>query len=254
MLRLEALRAHGWAWQGIGDGTRAQALWEDALARARALGDEAMTASLLLLLANLAYERGANSGFRGADLDEAERLARQGLHLRGRVNRGASEAQALYIMARIHRSRSRLEAAHSLLERALSAASTTDSRYWEAYVLFELGSVERLLGRIDDAVPRYRQSLVLSRAAGDTSASIASLAALARIARDRGELLRAGRLWGAVESTETSLASDWALNRASWERDVIAQGRRDFEHARKEGHGMSLNDAVVYALQSEQDK
>ena len=250
MLRLEALRAHGSAGYAIGDNVRAQALWEDALARARALGDEAMTASLLLLLANLAYERGANKGFRSGHLDEAERLARQALHLRGRVNRGALEAQALYIMARILRARSRLEAAHSLLEQALPAASATGSRYWEAHILVELGSVERLLRRIDDAVLRYRQSLALFRAAGDTSGTIAALAALARVARDRGEFLRAGRLWGAVESTETSLAGEWALNRAGWERDVVARGEPEFERACEEGRTLSLDEATAYALQS----
>ena len=257
LLRARALRAHGWANQGVGDvpaQQRAQALWQDALAQARALGDETVIASLLLLLANLEFERGADSGFAGDELEKAARLATEALHLHARVGDGASEAQGLHIMGRIVRWRGELEAAHRLFEQGLAAARATRSRYWEPYILFELGSLERLLGRTDDAALRHRQSLPLCRATGDISATIASVAALARIARDRGELQRAGRLWGAVESTETSLALEWAVNRSGWERDVLPQPRSDFEHARAEGRGMSLDEAVAYALQSERDQ
>jgi predicted ATPase/DNA-binding SARP family transcriptional activator len=257
LLRVRALRAHGSANYGLGDvpaSQRAQALWQDALAQARVLGDETVIASLLLLLANLEFERGANTSFAGDELDRAARLATEALHLQARAGDGVSDAQGLHIMGRIVRWRGELEAAHRLFEQGLAAARATRSRYWEPHILFELGSLERLLGRTNDAALRHRQSLPLFRATGDISATIASVAALARIARDRGELQRAGRLWGAVESTETSLGLEWALNRAGWERDVVPQPRSEFEHAREEGRGMSLDEAVAYALQPERDQ
>jgi hypothetical protein len=150
------------------------------------------------------------------------------------------------------RSRGDCERAHKLLEQSLAAARAIRSRHWEAYILFELGSVERAIARLDDADLRYREALTGFRLIGESNGTIASLGALARIARDRGRIQRAGRLWGAVEAAETSLASPWALNRPGWESAVVAGGGPDFEHARAEGRTLSLDEATAYGLHSDE--
>jgi hypothetical protein len=116
--------------------------------------------------------------------------------------------------------------------------------------LFDLGSVERAIGRLDDADVRHRETLTRFRLLGDSFGTIGSLAALARSARDRGHVHRAGRLWGAVEAAETSLAGGWAVDRPGWEDAVVARGVRDFEQAREEGRALSLDEAAAYALRS----
>jgi predicted ATPase/DNA-binding SARP family transcriptional activator len=249
MLRLRALRAEGSARHAVDDAS-AQAVWEEALAEARQLGDAVIIASLLLRLANSEYERGANSGFGGDELDEAERLAVEALELNQRVRSRPNEAEGLWVMARIGRSRGKLAGAHPLLEQSLAAARATRSLYWEAYILSELGSVGRALDRLDDAELRYREALTLLRTIGDSSGTTASLAGLARIATDRGNFHHAGRLWGAVEAAETRLVGEWALNRPGWENDVVARGQPEFERARAEGRALSLDEATAYALQS----
>jgi tetratricopeptide (TPR) repeat protein len=249
MLRLRALRAYGQTCVGI-DNARARALWENALAEAQQLGDADMIASLLLRLANFEYERGADSGFENSELDKAERLVTQALGLNRRVRSRPAETQGLYVMARVARSQGDAERAHELLEQSLAAARAIRSRYWEAYILCELGSVDRAMARLDDADLRYREALTRFRLIGDSNGTIASVGALARIARDRGHIQRAGRLWGAVEAAETSLASPWALNRPGWENAVVAGGGPDFEHARAEGRTLSVDEAAAYAIQS----
>jgi predicted ATPase/DNA-binding SARP family transcriptional activator len=248
-LRLRALRAEGWARYVIDD-AGAQAVWEEALAQARQLGDAVITASLLLALAMLVYERGVNSGFGGDELDKAERLVVEALELNRRVPSRANEAVGLWLMARIVRSRGDLAAAHPLLEQSLTAARAARSRYWEFYILFDLGSVERALDRLDDAELRCREALTLSRTVGNSSGTIGSLAGLARIASDRAQFHHAGRLWGAVEAAETRLVGQWALNRPGWEKDVVPRGQPEFERACEEGRALSLDEATAYALQS----
>jgi tetratricopeptide (TPR) repeat protein len=249
MLRLRASRAEGWARYAVDD-AGAQAVWEEALAQARQLGDAAITASLLLALAMLEYDRGANSGFGADELDRAERLVVEALGLDRRVRTRSNEAVGLLLMARINRSRGNLAAAHPLLEQSLAAAHATRSLYWEGYILFELGSVERALDRRDDAELRYRAALKLFRTIGSGAGTIASLAGLARIATDRAHFHHAGRLWGAVEAAETRLVGQWALNRRGWEHDVVARRQPEFERAREEARALSLDEATAYALQS----
>jgi predicted ATPase len=250
-LRLRALRAYGQMCMGIDD-SKARSLWEGALAEAHQLGDADLIVTLLLRLANFGYGRGADTGFAGGELDKAERLVTQALHLNQVLRSRSAEAQGLWLMARVVRSRGDCERAHKLLEQSLAAARAIRSRYGEATILFELGSLERAIARLDDADLRHREALTRFRLIGDSKGIIASLGALARIARDRGRIQRAGRLWGAVEAAETSLASPWALNRPGWENAVVAGGGPDFEHARAEGRKLSLDEAAAYGLHSDE--
>jgi hypothetical protein len=193
-----------------------------------------LMASLLLALANAEYERGANRGFGGNDLDKAEQLV----------------AERIWLTGCILRSRSNLAAADALLEQSLAATRATRSRYWEGYILFELGSVARALDHLGDAEVRYREALNVFRTFGASSGTTASLAGLARIATDRADFYRKGRLWGAVEAAEAWFVDEWALNRPGWENDVVARDQPEFARGRDEGRALSLDEATTHALQS----
>lgn len=249
MLRVRALRAEGWARHAIADAST-QAVWEEALGEARQLGDPVLMASLLLTFANFEYERGANSGFGGNELDKAERLVAEARGLNQRARSRPNDAVGLWLTGRILRSRGQLASAHALLEQSLAATRETRSRYWEGIILFELGSVARALDRLGEARDRYREALTLFRAIGANHLVIASLAGLARIATDRAHFHHAGRLWGAVEAAETWLVGEWALDRPGWENDVVAREQPEFERGREEGRALSLDEATAYALQS----
>jgi ATP/maltotriose-dependent transcriptional regulator MalT len=241
-LRVRALRAYGGSYMFI-DEEKARSLQEEALALARELGDEHATASLLLPLAELALIRD--------DMSEARRFADEILALNRRVGSPRLEAQALALLASVARRGGDIDDAAALLERSLVLARETGFRWWEMMTLLELASLERARARSADAEARALEALELAREIHDTIGTTAALANLARLARDCGDVERAGRLWGAVEASDAARPEiEWAVDRAAWEKDVIAGGGLDFGTARKQGRTLSLDQAAAYALRS----
>ena len=57
-------------------------------------------------------------------------------------------------------------------------------------------------GDLEAATGAVKESLRLSREIGDRISIVFALARLARLAAEGGELVQAGRLWGAVEAEE----------------------------------------------------
>jgi hypothetical protein len=69
------------------------------------------------------------------------------------------------------------------------------------------------------------------------------------LARDTGQIERAGVLWGAVEAGEAARPGIvWAIDRVPWEAAVVAGTDREFDSARERGHALALDEAVQYAL------
>jgi len=141
-LRMRALRAYGTSLSFV-DQEAAQRAWEDGLAAARELREERAVVSLLLVLANLAWERGADSGFQGEELDEARKLGTEALELNRRVGSRNAEAQCLSVLGRVAHSQGDLRGARELLEQSASIAHETRARWWEAHALNHLGSLAR---------------------------------------------------------------------------------------------------------------
>ena len=242
-LRMHALRAYGGSFM-FTDEKKARSLQEEALALARELGDDHAAASLLLPLADLALLRG--------DTDEARRYADETVALNKRVGSPKREAQALALLASIARRDGDLDRAAGLLEQSLALACETGFRWWEMMTLLDLASLERARSRSADAEARALEALEVARDIGDTIGTTAALANLARLARDRGHIERAGRLWGAVEASDAARPEiEWAVDRSAWETDVIAGGGRDFDEAREQGRALSLEGAADYALRSD---
>jgi ATP/maltotriose-dependent transcriptional regulator MalT len=240
---MHALRAYGGSFM-FTDEKKARSLQEEALALARELGDDHAAASLLLPLADLALLRG--------DTDEARRYADETVALNKRVGSPKREAQALALLASIARRDGDLDRAAGLLEQSLVLACETGFRWWEMMTLLDLASLERARSRSADAEARALEALEVARDIGDTIGTTAALANLARLARDRGHIERAGRLWGAVEASDAARPEiQWAVDRSAWETDVIAGGGRDFNEAREQGRALSLEGAADYALRSD---
>jgi tetratricopeptide (TPR) repeat protein len=240
-LRMHSLRSYGGSFMFI-DPEKAWSLQEEALALARQLGDEHAAASLLLPLAELALVRG--------DVDEARRLADETVALNKRVGSLRREAQALALLAGLARRDGDLDRAAGLLEQSLVLARETGFRWWEMMTLLDLASLERARSRLADAEGRAIEALVVGREIRDTIGTTAAIANLARLARDRGEVERAGRLWGAVEAAGTRRPEIEWTDLRMWEADVVAGGGRDFDEAREQGRRLSLDEAAAYALQS----
>jgi hypothetical protein len=121
--------------------------------------------------------------------------------------------------------------------------------WWEANMLGELGRLlvsqgDRQLGEM-----RSCEALSLYHRIGDRQNTVYLLAILASAAADRGDLERAGRLWGAIETEETcGPIGGWERERKTYERRVVADAKPAFQRARQNGQTLSLDEAVDEAL------
>jgi hypothetical protein len=82
-----------------------------------------------------------------------------------------------------------------------------------------------------------------------TLSIVFALARLARIAAEKGQDERAGRLWGAVEAEEEGGAlGAWYDQRERFAPAILAHAGPEFERARAEGRLLALETAVHEAL------
>jgi tetratricopeptide (TPR) repeat protein len=110
-----------------------------------------------------------------------------------------------------------------------------------AELLHELGETSR-------AEDRARESLRLSHELLDRQATVYSLALLAGLAVTAGNLGRAGRLWGALDSEAArGPVGYWEAERDEYETRVVRQGP-EFEGGCEAGRRLSLDEAVELAL------
>jgi hypothetical protein len=78
---------------------------------------------------------------------------------------------------------------------------------------------------------------------------VRGLARLARISAERGELERAGRLWGALEAEEErGPVGAWDVERERYAAPVLAHTGPEFERGREQGRALELDAAVGEAL------
>jgi ATP/maltotriose-dependent transcriptional regulator MalT len=107
--------------------------------------------------------------------------------------------------------------------------------------LHELGDTPR-------AEERVRESLRLSRDLVDRQGIVYSIAMLAGLSTETGQLERAGRLWGSLErEAEQAPVGYWEGDRSEYEARVV-RDEPAFERGREKGRRLSLDEAVAYAL------
>jgi hypothetical protein len=110
--------------------------------------------------------------------------------------------------------------------------------------LKSLGEVARRRGDSARAKELFVEALMRTLELGDEGAVGDCLLDLALVARDRGQVETAARLWGAGQALREAVGVwDVAFGRARVEPDLPAE-------AKAAGAAMSLDEAVQYALSS----
>jgi tetratricopeptide (TPR) repeat protein len=152
-LLLRASMGYGNAYRAF-DTDAATALYRDALALARELGDERAVALMFLELAMIAFEDG--------DYDKAERLIAEGQAANVKAGAPAAEVMRLETLARLaaHRDGD-IALARELAGQALTVARAAGLAFWEAEEASELASYERPAGLLDIAEMQACDSLSL---------------------------------------------------------------------------------------------
>ena len=240
-LRAAGLRSIGGAADPVGQNELAERMYEQSLALYRSLGDETGIAHLLMRLAHSAYYRG--------DLGASQALADESLALHRRHGLAMGEMQVETLLGRLDIAAGNVENGLAKLETCARQARELGFAWWEVVTLVSLADEILASGLCPDPEAHVRRGVEVAERIGNHTNVVYGLLQLARIAADRGDAQRAGRLWGAVEAeTERRPPDGWDPDES--EHTVVLRGLSGpaFERALAVGRSHSLEEAVADAL------
>ena len=111
-----------------------------------------------------------------------------------------------------------------------------------------LADVKRRLGDFSLAERYGRDALALFRAQESRNWCVNALGTVGQVALARGEVDRAGLLWGAM-SAEGERSPSWHVRRDSWAGVLLSEDRPEFAMAAAQGRELDLWDAVAIAIE-----
>jgi len=245
-LRAHALRAFGSSTDIAGEDEAAARRYERSLALFEQLGDGHGRAELLLRLGAQAMRR--------AELERARELVEASHEIFEReedaFTRTWGQMQTTGTLGAIARDGDDDERAFELIARSATLAREAGVRWWEAGMLAELAALSLRASRLDDTELRARESLALAEQMRDRGGRVFGVGLLALVAAERGELERAGRLWGAIEDEGAGAPlGGWRRHRQTFEARIRRAAGPEFERGRAAGRALTLDDAVSLALE-----
>jgi predicted ATPase len=164
--------------------------YEESATAFRVLGDDHRAVEV--------ETRAAANLFSLGDFRRAREVAEQSLELARAFDTPWVEAQALGILGATSRAGGRLEEAWENTRRSAEISAECGFHWWQARMLADLVELGLDLGRLDEGEDAGLEALRLSIAIEDRVAMLWTLTGLARVELERGNLERAGRIWGAV--------------------------------------------------------
>lgn len=148
------------------------------------------------------------------------------------------------------------QASREILEEVVAYFQETGSRIELAHSIWTLGNVLLELGEYPQAGDRLRECLHLVQHAEHARYKGFCLFSTAKLLQQTGDLTNSARLLGAVESESSGAAWRRSTRRlqAEYDRSVKetrgALGEAAWSSAYAEGHAMTLDQAVTYALRT----
>lgn len=190
-----------------------------------------------------------NCALRQGDVDRAVTLATESLEVARRQRNLEDEGFALYVLAMAAFARGEVEKGKRLVHesaplthRGASTWISGTSLVAEAEFLIPAGQLDQ--AEIDSQAGLERLTSISDRV--NTPYAIGALAAIAAL---RGDAVRAGTLWGALEGiadlNPKSTAAAAMSDNAPYLKDIQDS---EFEHARAQGRTLSREQAIEYAL------
>jgi predicted ATPase/class 3 adenylate cyclase len=236
-LRAEALRSLGGASDILGDADLTPPYYRESLELFTGAGKEVDAAHMRFRVA-------ANMAMRG-EYEAAWPLLEACLAEARERGNPLGVCQALGFLADKAHQDGDVEKAIALALESAALAATLDWRWWEAGQYGSVATMEREIGRLEDAERHALRQLELASELGDRRHMIFAGAELAIIAAVRGDAGRAGLLWGAVEAEASSRrVGQWESGQAELEALVLRVDGPAFSAARAEGGLLSIPDAA----------
>ena len=235
-------------WQA--DAVTTRAMYEQALALRRALGDVRTIADALYNLSfSLTWLSLSDSAAR-PEPEAALRILEEALELFTRVDDQAGVAKTLWGIATSETWMGRLPEAKQHVAQASDLIRRLDDSFLMPWVLYLEGLVALGLNEVERAGPALEEALTLFRASNDVSAYALVLDALAAHAVRAGDRQRAARLSGAVAELEAT--SGTGLNRVNrgvmgFDPDELRQDP-ELDEAWAAGAAADGAEVVAYAL------
>jgi non-specific serine/threonine protein kinase len=245
--RAKALNAAAMLYWSSSNYREGERVLEEALNIGRKIEDPWNTAWALNYM-------GAIDNMQGS-YDEAEAHLREGLALSREMGGAGSfcAAWALVLLGDVSLYREEIKPAELLYEESVALLRELKNRNLLAYSARRLGYLALMSGEAERAIDLFRESLLLNREVMHRQGTAGCLAALAAVATMRGDLVRAAELYGAAEALLVEIASPFhQADRAENDRnmEIVRSALDDAEVAAawEEGQGMSLEEAVEFAL------
>ena len=240
-VRAEALRSYASSADIAGQNDLALELYERSLAIFDELGDAHGRAVLL-------HRLGIHAMLEG-DLERARALVEESQTLHERHGDAWGVAQTIGTLGAIARDEGDQRTASTLVAESARLAEQVRVPWWQSGMLLELAALSLEEDRIDEADENARAGLELARQLHDYGGRVLGVGVLATVASVRGDPVRAGRLWGAIEDEHVRAPlGGWPRHRAACEVRLAALSSPVLEGALVSGRDLSLDDAVVLAL------
>jgi len=229
---------------------QAKQLYEECLAQSREMSDIWWLASSLANLALVTHSLG--------NYERATELYKESMDLFVEQGDKQSLAFCLNNLARVGYSQGDLGRAAKLTEEGVGVSRELGARVDVALGLCNLGWIALLQDDLGRAADLYRESLSLSWDTGMNPLVQSVLEGLACLDGTQGEAQRAARLWGAAQALhetkgiprDTDFLAE-ADARISAVRSGM--GEEQWEEAWRKGRAMTLDEAVCYALEGEEE-
>jgi predicted ATPase/DNA-binding SARP family transcriptional activator len=230
-----------------GDHNTARSLVQEALVIREELIDKRGIATSLSNLGMIAYNQ--------SDPETVRQFFEKSLALFQELGDRGGMAHALYLLGYHSMTQRDFETARTLLAQSIALYQELGNHF-VTYVLGALGHTEREVGEYARATALYQESLRGRQKEGDKRLIACSLEDMASIFGRQGQMERAARLLGAAEALcETLGRTPPAADVTEYERTREAARAvltaEAFATAWEQGRAMTLEQAVVYALEEE---
>jgi predicted ATPase/class 3 adenylate cyclase len=234
LLRATALRVFGGTNHLAGDHAEGDRLIEESLELSRELGDEPGIAIAEHMLAVSASHRG--------DWERVRELTADSIELAtGRF--AFIETANDWLLGQLALADGNLERATELTRRSAEGAREMGWVWWESGQRQALLTLALERGDLDEAEREGLTALQMQRAQENRRWALYTIAGLAQVPLARGDLERAGLLWGAAEKEGESFVR-WPEERASRGGPLVDESRPEFLAAVEEGRKLDLWEAA----------
>jgi tetratricopeptide (TPR) repeat protein len=240
VLRARALRCYGGSSTMAGLHDQAQHAFEESLEIFRRAGAERDVAVLL-------HRLGTNTLNLGHP-EQARDLLEESLAVSRRIGSKRVEAQTIGSLGHLARTEGDFPRAIALFEESLA---TVDRGFvwWRVGMSLAVAECQLEMGRTGAAEAPAMEALSAAREIADRQSVVFALACLACVCADRGDIMRAARLWGAIESEEArGPVGQWEGEREKYASRLRRVSGKEFDDGVEEGRQLSLGDAADEAL------